>query len=818
MVAGGAGGAGGTNPNGYSPVFGGGGGDAGTGTAVSGVWAGGNGGSPGGDNPGAGGAGGQLATGNGSGGGNAGTATANGGGGGGGGGWFGGAGGQSGQAGIIGNAGAGGGGGGGASYALPSMVTNANAVQALNIFVGSAKIQWVDITSTSLPTLKAGTPVNQQLNATFPGSGVGPIWTVASGSLPPGLSLSTGGVLSGTPTTAASYDVTVNVSAGSPALAVSQIRYTGTVEGAPSLPWDVQGTSGFESIVVEWQTPASDNGSAITGYSVQASANGGAYSTASGTCAVASASTATTCTATGLTGQPYTFRVAAINAAGTSGWSTASTPVTPETVATAPTQVRGTPGNTQVALTWVAPGSFGGGTLSGYTIQALGGGYATWTTLTTTSGAATTFTANSLVNGTAYEFRVAAVTNLGTGPYSKASRTLIPYTVPDAPSNAIATAGNAAASLTWSAPAAENGRAVTGYRIEASTGGAWSVSVADTGTTLTSAAVGGLTNGTSYRFRVSAINAAGTSDPSAASNAVTPSGGGGPAPAPEPAPIPAPTATPELTPAQTQSPNTTTSNPSPGSASAIVNGVPTPVRMSTRPTSKPMSVRVLAAGSNVILTSYSPLGEPLALTNADALVLESARSAASRAASAPLLTGRTSLALNGLQPGSAVTVALSAPGTASFNIGRGTVDRRGEVDLLVRIPTGLTSGTGALTVAGESRTGRAVQVSLGTIIRSVSSVHGEQVIQPLRAPLTKATRTLLRQASASSGDVAVLIIVPVDSSKAQQQTAVDRLGADIRGAGYSRTVRMDVTEAPKAALPSPSGFAIVTMRGGPTAR
>ena len=70
------------------------------------------------------------------------------------------------------------------------------------------------ITTIFLPNGVVGTPYNQTLTA----DGDTPItWSLASGNLPNGLSLSTGGVISGTPTTAGTFNFTVKAanSAGS---------------------------------------------------------------------------------------------------------------------------------------------------------------------------------------------------------------------------------------------------------------------------------------------------------------------------------------------------------------------------------------------------------------------------------------------------------------------------------------------------------------------------------------------------------------------------------------------------------------------------
>lgn len=91
-----------------------------------------------------------------------------------------------------------------------------------------------------------------------------------------------------------------------------------------------------------------------------------------------------------------------------------------------------------------------------------------------------------------------------------------PPTKPSAPSAVSAVPGNGRATARWSAPTSNGGAAITGYVVTPYTG-----FVASNPTTFHSTAitqvVTGLTNGTTYRFKVAAINAAGTGSQSAAS-------------------------------------------------------------------------------------------------------------------------------------------------------------------------------------------------------------------------------------------------------------------------------------------------------------
>ncbi|HEY3607983.1 MAG TPA: galactose oxidase-like domain-containing protein, partial [Pseudonocardiaceae bacterium] len=91
-------------------------------------------------------------------------------------------------------------------------------------------------------------------------------------------------------------------------------------------------------------------------------------------------------------------------------------------------------------------------------------------------------------------------------------------TVPGVPTGVSATAGDGSAAVTWSAPP-DGGSPITSYTVTPYVGSAAQPS---TVVSVTSAAVGGLTNGTTYTFTVTATNAVGAGLASVPSNPVTP--------------------------------------------------------------------------------------------------------------------------------------------------------------------------------------------------------------------------------------------------------------------------------------------------------
>ena len=288
---------------------------------------------------------------------------------------------------------------------------------------------------------------------------------------------------------------------------------------APSAPQTVSATPGDGEVTLTWEAPASDGGSAVTGYEYRYAEGAGVPTETPWT----SAGMDLRVTVGGLTnGTAYAFEVRAVSDAGASDAAAATaTPAAAATAPSVPQTVSATPGDGEVTLTWEAPANDGGSAVTGYEYRYAAGTAVPTETAWHSAGTSLTATIASLTNGTAYAFEVRAVSDAGASDAAAATATpAAAATAPSAPQNLAAAPGDGEVTLTWEAPANDGGSAVTGYEYRYAAGTAVPTETAwqSAGTSLT-ATIASLTNGTAYAFEVRAVNDVGEGDPATATAA-----------------------------------------------------------------------------------------------------------------------------------------------------------------------------------------------------------------------------------------------------------------------------------------------------------
>ena len=292
--------------------------------------------------------------------------------------------------------------------------------------------------------------------------------------------------------------------------------------GAPTgLTADAVGQSRID---LRWNAPADDGGADVTGYRIQTLMIGqpGWSTLVDGT-----GSSSTMYSHTGLDpGSTVRYRAQAFNSAGSGPWSETATATTAAALPGRPAALSAVPrGARIIGLSWDAPDHTGGASITGYQIEVNEGGSSAWTTLVTNTGSTqTTFSHNDLEPGSTWHYRVSAINSAGTGDPSQSAVASTDPVVPDPPGDLTATAkGASRIELAWQVPVYDGGARIAGYRIEVFEGGgsAWKDLVADTRSTSTQYSHTELAPASTQRYRVSAINAAGTGNPSGIATATT---------------------------------------------------------------------------------------------------------------------------------------------------------------------------------------------------------------------------------------------------------------------------------------------------------
>lgn len=189
----------------------------------------------------------------------------------------------------------------------------------------------------------------------------------------------------------------------------------------------------------------------------------------------------------------------------------------------APTDLAALAGYQQAALAWLPPVKKGGSPIVDYLIRYSTDNGINWTLYDDGISPNTNAIVPNLIAGTSYVFQVAAVNSKGAGQFSDSSPSVVPFTLPDAPTIMGVFGGYELVTIHWSPARKDGGSAIKDHAVQYSmdNGANWSIPVA-TQSLLPFFTLTNLIPGQSYLFRVAAINEAGVGAYSANSQAATP--------------------------------------------------------------------------------------------------------------------------------------------------------------------------------------------------------------------------------------------------------------------------------------------------------
>jgi titin len=286
----------------------------------------------------------------------------------------------------------------------------------------------------------------------------------------------------------------------------------------PTVPLDVSATPLCSAIEVDWNGPASDGGSPLTGYAVFVRSNGTLVATD-----LVDGSTFTD-TISGLANDTsYDVTVAGVNDNGVGSESDA-VQVAPECAPTppaGPADVSASPLCSALEVDWNPPTDDGGSPVTGYTVFIRSNGTLVATDVVSDPNTFTD-TISGLTNDTTYSATVAATNAIGTGPESDPVEIApaCPETVPAEPVSITAAPQCEAVNVGWNAPSNDGGTPITNYTVFVRSN---SQTVSDTvdGSTF-SDTISGLADGTPYSVTVLATNVLGDGAESSPPVSVTP--------------------------------------------------------------------------------------------------------------------------------------------------------------------------------------------------------------------------------------------------------------------------------------------------------
>ena len=263
-----------------------------------------------------------------------------------------------------------------------------------------------------------------------------------------------------------------------------------TAVAVPVAPGSLTAIPGDAHTILGWDASSSTMSAPVTGYRI--------YQVDSGAATLVGSTSSTSFDIVGLTnGITYEFQVAAYGPAG-EGIRSATVSSSPLAAPVAITNLTATVANRSVTISWSPAVSTSTAPVTQIDILLDGG------VITTLTGDMTTYLYSGLTAGTSYTLGVRPANAAATGAATTVDITAI--TVPGAPADVTAEAGNSSVTLDWSAVAGTTSTPVTGYRIYQEISGVMTLIDATSSTQLL---VSELANGLGASFQIAAYGPVG---------------------------------------------------------------------------------------------------------------------------------------------------------------------------------------------------------------------------------------------------------------------------------------------------------------------
>ena len=314
-----------------------------------------------------------------------------------------------------------------------------------------------------------------------------------------------------------------------------------TPASQPDPPENLEATPIHRSVNLTWDASDDNGGSPITEHQYRKKVGSGSwesYWTGILDSAPPSGVNRTSFTVPSLTnGTSYAFELRAVNKGGANNVELESSGIVVDNIIpvgppTSPRTLTGIYGDAQVTLSWLAPVSNGGTSISRYDYQkkeTTEGWPDAWNIIPdnrlASEGLTRTYTVDTdLTNGTAYNFRVRAVSqginnNKIDGESVEMTGSITPIGPPTAPTSLIATNGYLETVLSWTPSTSDGGSSITKHKYRQQIqGDPWEDNWISIPTSAPNQAhaisytIEGLSGGTVYNFELLAVNSGGANN------------------------------------------------------------------------------------------------------------------------------------------------------------------------------------------------------------------------------------------------------------------------------------------------------------------